>query len=297
MSDHTQNRAAILSAAGEQLKVQDVPTPAPEANQITIKVEAVAFNPVDVMMGKTGAMVASFPGILGCDAAGTITALGSEASSMGFKVGDRVAGATDHAGERGGKGVFQLYCNLQAGMTGKVPEGVSFKDACVLPICLATAAVGLFQQDTLGLPLPKLDGRDAGKTVVVWGGASSVGSCAIQMAKAAGLKVAATAGEYNLKYLKEIGVDWAFDYRSESVVKDIVAAVKGKGDHGGTFAAVMGREVYMACAEICIGAGGKQTVSTVLPPFMPFEEELPGGVQIAYSKCCLTQLMSCEKLC
>ena len=169
-------------------------------------------------------------------------------------------------------------------MTGKLPESVAYKDAAVLPICLATAAVGLFQKDTLALPHPKVEVEDVGKTVLIWGGASSVGSCAIQLAKAAGLKVAATAGKYNLEYVKSIGADWAFDYRSESNVEDVVGALKGQGEFGGAFAAVMGREVYIKSAEICVELGGNQTLGTVLPRFMAFEEPLPGGVKITYSK-------------
>ena len=285
-SSEPQNRAALLPSAGAHpLTVQNAPMPEPPApNQLTIRARAVAFNPVDHIMQKLGHMLESYPAVLGCDAAGEVVAVGSQAAEAGFHVGDRVAGCTDQFGDRAGKGTFQLYCNLQAGMTGKIPEGVECKDACVLPLCICTAAVGLFDQGCLGLPLPKLEKVDAGKTVLIWGGASSVGSCGIQMVKAAGLKVAVTASGKNLDYVKRIGADFALDSRSESVVEDIVGALEGKGEFAGAFAAVMGREVYFACAEVCVKLGGKQTVSTVLPDFMKFEEKLPGDVQIAYSK-------------
>lgn len=104
------------------------------------------------------------------------------------------------------------------------------------------------------------------------------------LAKAAGLKVAATARSYNLEYVGGLGADYAIDYRSATAVEEIFEALEEKGVFAGAFAAVMGREVYVACTEVCVKLGGKQVVSLVQPPFMPFEEELPGGVQVAYSE-------------
>lgn len=280
-----QNKAAWLTTkCGHPFEVGDAPMPTPGENQLTVRTRAVAFNPADSAMQTKGLMIETYPAILGCDAAGEVVAMGAKAAELGFKVGDRVAGCCDQVGDRAGKGVFQLFCNLQVGMVGKIPDGVEFKDAAVLPICLITAAVGLCYEGCLGMPLPKVEPADVGKTILIWGGASSVGSCAIMLAKAAGLKVATTVGAHNFDYAKGIGADYVFDYRGETVVQDITAALKGQGEFAGAFSAVMGPEVYFACAEVCIALGGKQTLSTVLPEFMPFEEKLPGDVKIAYSK-------------
>lgn len=283
MATEPQNRAAYLTAAdAPAFEIMDAPMPSPAADQVTIRVRAIAFNPLDAVMRK-GFMLSSFPAIIGCDVAGEVVAVGSRASELGLSIGDRVAGCCDLIEDRAGKGVFQLFCNIQVRCTARVPDAIELKDAAVLPICLVTAAVGLCHPRCLGMPLPRLEPEDAGKTVLIWGGASSVGSCGIMLAKAAGLKVAATAGHYNFDYLKSIGVDYAFDYRSSTVAKDIAAALKGQGEFMGSFAAVMDKEAYFACAEVCVALGGKQTVSTVLPEFMKFEEKLPGDVQIAYS--------------
>ena len=286
-----QNQAAWYTApSAHPFVVRDAPMPSPPAaDQLTIRTHAVAFNPVDAKMQAAGFLITAYPAILGCDAAGTVTAVGTQAAEQGFEVGDRVAGCCDQAGERAGKGVFQQFCNLQVGMTGRLPDGVGWREGCTLPICLSTAAVGLCDERTLGLPVPKIgkqadEAEGKGKCVLIWGGASCVGSCAIQIAKAAGLRVAATAGERNLEYVKSIGADFAVDYRSEKAVEEIVGMLKGQGEFAGAFAAVMGREVYFACAEVCVKLGGKQVVSTVLPEFMKFEEDLPGGVGIAYSE-------------
>ncbi len=110
---------------------------------------------------------------------------------------------------------------------------MSFTDAAVLPLGIATAAAGLFQADYLRLPLPvaKADNAtgsrvDTKKVVLVWGGSSSVGSSAIQLAAAAGVRVATTASPRNHDYVKGLGAEWAFDYRSENVIGDIVASLK-----------------------------------------------------------------------
>ncbi|KAK3725941.1 hypothetical protein LTR37_000089 [Vermiconidia calcicola] len=272
------NKAAwVTEKQAYPMKVGDAPLPEPKENQITIRVRAVAINPVDYVMQAAGALLEKYPSITGCDAAGEVTSIGSA-------VGDRVAGCVDHDGDALGQGTFQLYCNLIETLAGKIPDAVSFTDACVLPIGMCTACTGLFEKSTLGLPLPQLQPKPNGKVLVVWGGSSSVGSCAIQAAKAAGFEVAATAGAHNLEYCKSIGADYAFDYKTDTLVEDVVAALKGK-DSAGVFNAVMGEETYIKCAEIASQLGGTQIMSSVLPPNMPYDKPLPGGVKLAYNFC------------
>ena len=276
------NKAAWLTEkCGYPFKIDDAPMPKPREHQLTIRVHSIAFNPVDGAIQQTGMMMESFPCILGCDAAGEVTAVGSAVTQ--FEVGDRVVGCVDHNEENIGQGTFQLYCNLADALAGKVPDNVSFKDACVLPLAMCTAAVGLFEKDRLELPYPQVEPKPSGKVLLIWGGSSSVGNCGIQAAKAAGLTVATTAGAHNLEYCKSIGADYAFDHKSESVVDDVVSALKGK-EFAGVFDAVIGAETYIKSAEIASQLGGKQMVATVLPAMMAYNEPLPGGVEIAYSK-------------
>ena len=277
------NKAAwLMEKCGHPFKIDDAPMPKPSPRQITIKVLAVAINPVDAGIQFQGLIVEKYPAILGIDAAGEVSAVGSEVQG-GFKVGDRVTGLFDQETHGGGDGSFQLYCNLRDTLTSKIPDNVSFKDACVLPLGMDTACIALFEGYNLGLPYPKVNPQPTGRAVVIWGGSSSVGSCGIQAAKAAGLKVASTASAKNLEYCKSIGADYAFDYRSESVVADIVAALKGK-EFAGVFSAVFGDDVYIKSAEICKQLGGKQMVATVLPPMMKSDVKLAEGVKLGYSK-------------
>ena len=276
------NKAAwLIEKMAYPFKIDSAPIIEPRENQVTIRVHAVAINPVDHYTQAYGFIIDKFPGIGGCDAAGVVTAVGSKVTQ--FKVGDRVAGGFDHEDEDMGQGTFQLYCNCLENLTCKIPDHLSYTEACVLPICMSTACVGLFEEDDLQLNLPQIDAKPNGEVVLVWGGASSVGSCGIQAAKAAGYEVAATAGAHNQDYCKSLGADYVFDYKSETLVEDVIKTLKGK-EFAGVFDAVMGEETYIKSAEICVGLGGKQMVASVLPTTMPYEKPLPGGVKFAYSK-------------
>ena len=105
-------------------------------------------------------------------------------------------------------GGFALYTSAQAGVTGIIPSSTSFTEASVVPLAFDTAAVGLYlpaDQGFLGLPFPSHNPSSSGKTIVVWGGSSSVGAVTIQLAVASGVKVIATASEHNFDFCKKIG--------------------------------------------------------------------------------------------
>ena len=104
-------------------------------------------------------------------------------------------------------GGFALYSSAQAGTTAKLPDSISFTEGSVLPLAFDTAAVGLYStgEGFLALPHPSLKSSSTGKTLVVWGGSSSVGALAIQLAVASGLKVVATASKHNADFVKKCG--------------------------------------------------------------------------------------------
>jgi NADPH:quinone reductase-like Zn-dependent oxidoreductase len=112
-----------------------------------------------------------------------------------------------------------------------LPSKISFAEGSVLPLAIDTALVGLIGHDGqgLGLPLPSLNPKPIGKTIVVWGGSSSVGALAIQLAAAAGARVITTASSHNFDFVKKAGATAAVDYKKSSVVDDVVEAVKNAG--------------------------------------------------------------------
>lgn len=127
------------------------------------------------------------------------------------------------------QGGFQLYTSCNALVVSKIPSSLKYTDASVLPLAISTAAACLFKKETCALPMPTAASNPSstGKSVLIWGGSSSVGATAIQLAVGAGVKVVSVASKHNLDNLKQLGATVAFDYKSPSVVDDIVAALKG----------------------------------------------------------------------
>lgn len=240
MSKITNHAAYLLKPQAKSLEVREAPYVPPKADEISIRVHALAINPIDHILQTQGTAFAfgwlTYPLVLGSDVAGTIVEVGSSVS--GFKVGDRVVGqclgtdkgrAVNHNAEAG----FQEYCILQTNVSSKIPGNVSFEQACVLPLGLSTASCGMFQKDYLNLDLPepqpigkKTIRRD--QTLIVWGGSTSVGTNAIQLAVASGYDVVTTCSPKNFDFCLSLGASACFDYKSFAVEKEIVEALRGK---------------------------------------------------------------------
>ena len=236
------NKAAYLTAAGARpLAVQEAPYTSPKSGQIAIKNGAFAVNPCDVMMLELGVFIKTWPFVLGCDVAGTVEEVGPDVSYV--KAGDHVlAVACETVGDpadgsmemvgTGGAGGFQLYSVVNADRVTKLPDNVSFEEASVLPLCLLTAATGLYSSSLLDLDRPSIEAKPKSEYIIVWGGASSVGACAIQLAVNSGYRVVTTASQTNVSACKELGAEKVFDYRNEAVVDEITAYLNGKKTAG-----------------------------------------------------------------
>jgi NADPH:quinone reductase-like Zn-dependent oxidoreductase len=125
-------------------------------------------------------------------------------------------------------GAFQLYSATNALVVQKIPSSLPYTDAAVLPLAISTAANVLYNKKTLALPYPSVPApKDTGKSVLVWGGASSVGATAIQLAAASGVKVVSVSSTKNIPKVKALGAHAVFGYDSPTVVEDILAALKG----------------------------------------------------------------------
>jgi hypothetical protein len=147
-------------------------------------------------------------------------------------------------------------------MAAPIPDGMPFEDAAVLPLGLSTAACGLFQPDFLAMTAPSAAPAPSGKTLLVWGGSTSVGSNAIQLAVAAGYDVVTTASPRNFAYVKQLGAREAFDYRSKTVIPDIVSALHGRSIAG---ALAIGAGSDAACVEIVGACAGNRFVALATP--------------------------------
>lgn len=263
-----QNRAAYITAPKTHpFTVKDAPFPSPAAHEVVVRAHAVAINPVDWKIQDYDFFVESYPFILGTDAAGTIETVGSSVTS--FQPGDRVIAHMDGLGTHDiANNAYQTYVKTNATLVAKLPENVSYTDGVVLPLALSTASAGLFEKDFLGLPLPVAGKKaeDTGKVVLVWGGSSSVGATAVQLATAAGVKVATTASAHNHQFVRDLGAEFVFDHTKDGVVDEIVAALKGKGEFAGVYDAISVEDTLKKSSQVAAALAGKKFVATVLPP-------------------------------
>jgi len=261
------NTAAWIPAKRAQLQVGPAPLPAPRADEILVKNRAVAVNPIDWVIQDTGSLIfrwITYPFVLGSDLAGEVAAVGSSVTR--FAVGDRVlahAVGVDKKRNSAAEGSFQERTIALERMTCPIPDFMTYEDAAVLPLAVSTAACGLFQTDHLGLAHPGAQPAPTGQTVVIWGGSTSVGSNAIQLAAAAGYDVVTTASPTNHDYVRALGAAQVFDHHSPTVINDVVAALAGKQVVG---ALAIGPGSAKACSEVVASCGGKKFVSMVTPP-------------------------------
>lgn len=261
------NEAAWLVNRNNPLEVRESPYSPPSENEIVVKNHAVAVNPVDWIIQAAPGMVCpwmKFPYVLGSDCSGEVVEVGTGVTR--FKVGDRIVGhalGVDKKRNRVTEGAFQHYTHLLEHMSSPIPATLPFEDAAVLPLGLSTAACGLFQKDHLALQYPTRDALPTGKTLLVWGGSTSVGSNAIQLAVAAGYEVVATASPANFAYIHSLGATHVLDYNSPDVVQNLIKAFSGKSCAG---ALAIGATSAGPCMDVVHAVEGKRFVSMATFP-------------------------------
>ncbi|GAA0998516.1 zinc-binding alcohol dehydrogenase family protein [Subtercola frigoramans] len=236
------HRALWLSSAGASMLLLDAPTHTPRADEVVVRARAIAVNPIDAMGGIARRVVLpwlTYPAVIGSDVAGEIVAVGSSVS--GLNVGDRVVGYAVgiERSRNSAEGAFQTHVVLLARLVSRLPETIPFADACVLPMGVTTAAAGLFEHDQLALELPVACATPRHQSVLVFGGATSVGMNAIQLAHGAGYSVLATASRSNFELLERLGASVVVDYHDPDVVEQIIHHLSGQ-QLAGTIAVASG---------------------------------------------------------
>ena len=268
------NQAAWLTAKSiRPMEVRTAPYTSPDENEIVVRNGAVAVNPIDGFKQIVGDRLFSwikYPFIMGSDLAGEVVEVGK--GVVRFKVGDRVMGhavGIEKMVNKSSKSAFQQYTVVGANMASLIPSTMTYEYACVLPLGLSTAACGLFQQDFLALPYPSVTPKATGKTVLVWGGSSSVGSNAIQLAIASGCEVITTASPKNFEYVTNLGATAVFDYHSMTVIEDLIEAFRNKESAG---AVAIGNRSLEACIAVLASSKGSKFIAQIsvdLPSEMP----------------------------
>lgn len=193
----------------------DLPKPVPEGRDVLVQVRAIAVNPVDAKVRAPKEGGEDPPRILGWDAAGVVEAVGPDAAL--FAPGDEVF----YAGSITRPGTNSEFHLVDERIVGRKPSSRTFAEAAALPLTSITAWEALFHR--MGV---SQSGDDAGKSLLILGGAGGVGSIAIQIAKqVAGLTVVATASRpESTAWCIDLGADHVVNHR-----EDIPAQIQALG--------------------------------------------------------------------
>lgn len=196
----------------EVLALTEVPTPAPRDDEVLIEVAHAGVNRPDCLQ-----RAGSYPPppdaspILGLEVSGRVVAKGRSVTR--WANGDQVCALVPGGG-------YADYCTTPAAWCLPIPEGVSLRDAAGLPETHFTVWNNVFDRGRLR----------AGETLLVHGGTSGIGITAIQLAKAFGATVIATAGSAEkASFCREIGADHAIDYRAQDFVTEVANVTNKRG--------------------------------------------------------------------
>jgi NADPH2:quinone reductase len=207
-------RAVVVDRFMEpaELKVAEAPEPALRPGTLAVDVRAAGCNFFDILMCQGRYQVKPpFPFVPGAELAGVVTAVGE--GVRGFQVGDRVLSSC-------GLGAFAERAVIGAGGTWKLPDAMPFEEGAALPIVYPTSHAALVLRAHLA----------PGETLLVHAAAGGVGVAAVQIGKALGARVLATAGgEEKLEVARRAGADVAIDYRKEDFVARVLEETGGRG--------------------------------------------------------------------
>jgi len=233
----------------ERLELLDLDPPPVAPDGVLVRVRAAGLNPVDHEIREgalAGAFPATFPVVLGWDAAGVVERVGPAVTW--FAPGDEVYGYCRRHNLQ--YGTFAEYTTVPEGFLAPKPPSLSFEEAAAIPLAGLTAHQGL---EAIGLR--------GGETLFLDGGSGGVGHFATQLAVARGARVIATASARNQDFLRELGAE-PVDYAAG----DIPARVRDLAADSGTDAAF---DLFGGAAQdqaVSVLRRGGRIVSTAAPP-------------------------------
>ena len=196
----------------EVMTLAEGPSPEIKANEVLIEVHAAGVNRPDVIQrqGLYPAPKGASP-ILGLEVAGVISKIGTDIKD--WKVGDKVCALTNGGG-------YAEYVAVPAGQLLPIPKGLSMIEAASLPETHFTVWANVFDRASL----------KQGERFLVHGGASGIGTTAIQMAKALGAEVFTTVGKENkVKACSDLGADLVINYQEQDFLEVLKTHTEGRG--------------------------------------------------------------------
>lgn len=197
----------------EVLKLESIPELKPGVGQVVVRMRAIGVNPVDTYL-RSGVYPRkpSLPYTPGTDGAGVIESVGADVKN--FKPGDRIY----LAGSLSGSYAEESLC--EARFVFPLPENVSFAQGAAMHVPYATAFRALFHRAQ----------ARGGETVLVHGASGGVGSAAVQLARAAGLRVIGTVGsDRGRKLVADEGAHQVLDHKAANHFEEAFAATGGRG--------------------------------------------------------------------
>ncbi|ASY79785.1 quinone oxidoreductase [Pectobacterium polaris] len=210
--------AALLLESYQDQTFRKIEAPIPVAGpgEVLVNIKASGVNPIDIKIRTAVAPYAMpvLPAILGTDMAGVVISTGEGVTA--FKPGDEVYGLT--GGVRGLQGSLAQFAAVDENLIAIKPANLTMREAAALPLVFLTAWEGLVDHA----------GVRKGDRVLVNGGAGGVGHMVVQLARALGAEVFATASEEKCDLVRQLGAT-PINYREQSVEQYVEACTAGKG--------------------------------------------------------------------
>jgi NADPH2:quinone reductase len=201
----------------ELFEERDIARPEPGPGEVLVRVVVAGTNPVDTKLRANGSFAGLEPPVvLGSDVSGVVEEVGAGVADL--VPGDEVYYTPEVFGP-GSNGGYAEYHLARAEIVAKKPPSISHEEAAAVPLAGGTAYEVLVRRLAVKV----------GETVLIHGGAGGVGSFAVQIARAAGARVIATAGPDNQQTLRDLGADVALDYRQTDVAGATLEETGGTG--------------------------------------------------------------------
>ena len=259
-------KAAVYTRYGspEVLSIAQVERPEPKDNEVRIRIHATTVTSGDVRLRKADPFVMRFifglfkpkAPILGHEVAGVVDAVGSKVTQ--FNVGDRVFGTT---GMRSGTHA-EYICIAEDGAIAHTPENVAHGEAATLTTGALTA-----------LHFLQKSGLKRGEHVLIHGASGSIGTAAVQVAKALGATVTAVCSTANVELVRSLGADYVIDYKRSDFTQS--------ADRYDVIFSTVGQTSFTACKHL-LAPGGRYVTSAAAGSdyWQMLKSKLFGGHQV-----------------
>ncbi|KAH7196358.1 chaperonin 10-like protein [Fusarium flagelliforme] len=251
---------------GKGFAEESVTLPPLKEHQVYVKVEYAAFNPTDRLALDVNAF--GDGAVLGCDFAGTVVE--AHPSVTKLQTGDRLAGFV-WGGEIKGLGAYSTYTIADERLSFKVPNNTSPAQAASVPLAANTAWLALFSDDSIAY---KSDRPTEKAPLLIWGGNTTVGYFAIQLAKLYNIEVITTCSPRNFEKVRQAGATHVFDYND----KDVIAKIKRALPNLNNVFDTVGNDTSSATAAKAIS--GTEGLLCTVRPGKANTQDVPSHVKV-----------------